>query len=71
MMIVKPFFGPSEREILEKKVIEALTSTGGYIEEEIRRVQHESVRNLMETANPLGVYTFAHNLLQYELLIMQ
>lgn len=57
MMIVKPFFGPSEQEILEKSVIEALASTGGFIEEEIRRVQHESVRILMETANPVGAYT--------------
>ena len=57
MKIVKPFFGPSEREILEESVIEALTSTGGYIEEEIRRVLDESVRSSMKTANPAGAYS--------------
>jgi hypothetical protein len=57
MKIVKPFFGPSDREILEKRVIEDLTSTGGYIEEEIRRVLDESVRISMKTANPVGAYT--------------
>lgn len=56
MNIVKPFFGPSEREILEESVIEALTSTGGYIEEEIRRVLDESVRSSMKTASPVGAY---------------
>jgi hypothetical protein len=57
MKIVKPFFGPSERELLEERLTEALMSTGGYIEEEIHQVMDESVRVLMKTANPAGTYT--------------
>lgn len=57
MKIVKPFLDPSKQELLKEKVKDALTSTGGYIENEISRVLDESVRITMEKAIPAGGYS--------------